>query len=312
MKNKTLLKAILIPICAIALVALLLGGTWLFVLPRLGAQSDQDFARQINAQSLWQNSMDDRIPITELYHVMARHMLLDDDQARLLLIVYDGALANVAGTRAVQYPDAPLGSFAALGNLWLGYVGGATPGDQTTDTSPAFASLFTGTWGLQNGVLNNSGTLSPEIPTILRRMHEHGLQARFSYSWRSHGTVNFRHELEQFRTLFDFARSDAGTVASMLDAIESGYHAVLGSLEAVDTWGHITGFNYNNPFYRRAFARSEADAARLITAVQARTNAYGEDWLIILLSDHGGIGTDHGGSTLMENTIWFASNQRIF
>ncbi|MCL2445607.1 MAG: hypothetical protein FWD06_02420 [Oscillospiraceae bacterium] len=312
MKNKTLLKAILISICAIALVALLLGGTWLFVLPRLGAQSDQDFTRQINAQSLWQNSMDDRIPITELYHVMARHMLQDDDQARLLLIVYDGALANVAGTRAVQYPDAPLRQFAALGNLWLGYVGGATPGDQTTDTSPGFASLFTGTWGLQNGVRNNSGTLSPEIPTILRRMHEHGLRARFSYSWRSHGTVNFRHEMAQFPTLFDFARGDAGTIASMLDAIESGYDAVLGSLEAVDTWGHITGYHYNNPFYHRAFARNETAAVRLIAAAQARADAYGEDWLIILLSDHGGIGTDHGGTTLMENTVWFASNQRIF
>ncbi|MCL2194644.1 MAG: hypothetical protein FWB76_01705 [Oscillospiraceae bacterium] len=313
MKHKTLLKAILIPVGAIALIALLLGGTWLFVLPRLGASSDEDFTRQIHAQTVWQNTMDNRVPITALHNVMTRHMIAQNDGAnRLLLIVYDGALATLAGTRAVEYPNSPIGQFAALGNLWLGYTGGATPGDQTTDTSPGFASLFTGTWGLQNGVLNNRGTLSPEVPTILRSMHEHGLRVRFSYSWRSHGTVNFRHEMEQFPTMFDFARGDAGTADSMLDAILNGYHAVLGSFESIDTWGHITGFNYRNPFYRRAFVRTEADAAGLIAAAQARADSTDENWLIILLSDHGGIGTDHGGTTLMENTIWIASNQGFF
>jgi len=313
MKKKTL-RAILIPVGTVALVAALIASAWLFIIPAVVAVSDDELTQLISAQTVWQNSMSDRIPITDIYNVMVQHMLENDgDQPhRLLLIVYDGALASAAGLRAAQYPDSPLGLFAEQGHLWLSYAGGAVPGDQTTDTSPGFASMFTGMWGAQNGVLGNSDTLHPHVHTIMYRLHQAGLRARFSYSWRAHGAVNYRHEMERAPELFDHARNDAGTLASMLNAIESGYDAVFGSLEHTDMWGHITGFHHNNPFYMRAFARAERDAERLIAAVQARAAAYDEDWLIIIASDHGGLGTDHGGASLMESTTWFASNRAVF
>ena len=307
-------KRILILVSVVLFVAAVLFGTWFFVLPATAAMSDEDYSRLVDAQTIWQNSMDDRIALTEVYHVMVQHMLGQEGEQprKLLFIVYDGALASSAGMRAAQYPDSPIGTFAARGNLWLSFAGGAVSGDQTTDTSAGFASMFTGVWADQNGVVTNSCTLLPETRTILHRLHTAGMRARFSFSWRAHGSVNYRLEAEESPALFDFARTDAGTVSSMLEAIENGYDAIFGSLEHTDRWGHITGFHHNNPFYRRAFATAEADAARLIAAAQVRAQAYGEDWLIIIASDHGGIGTDHGGTSLMENTTWFASNQAIF
>jgi len=307
-------KKLLISAGAVALVAALLAGTWLFALPAIVAMSDADYAAFVSAQTVWQNSMGEAIPQTEIYAVMVQHMLQQDDSRprKLLFIVYDGALASAAGVRAMEYPDGPIGTFAAQG-MWLAHAGGVHAlGDQTTDTAPGFASMFTGVWGAQNGITSNSDTLLSEHHTIMYRLHEAGLRVRFSYSWRSHGAVNYHHEMERAPELFDFSRNDVGTVVSMLDAIESGYDAVFGSLEHTDTWGHITGYHHRNPFYMRAFSRAECDAARLISAVQARVEVYGEDWLIILASDHGGIGINHGGTSLMESITWFASNRGIF
>jgi len=313
MKKKTKrLLIILIPVAIVLIAAALYGLGLLGVLSPSAEKSDAQVIRMIGAQAIWQNRLEDRIPQTAISDVMMRHMEQEGEPPRkLLFIVYDGALATAAGLRAEKNPEAPIGSLAAKGGAWLGFAGGAKPGDQSTSTSAGFAGMFTGVWADRNGVAENSDTLSPETRTVMYRLHAQGKQARFFFSWEPHMTVNNRLEAEEFPALYEYCGSDAGTFTAMLEGIEDGMDAVIGSLEYTDSAGHTTGFNLRSR-YMNAIANAENDAMALIAAAEERAETYGEDWLIVLGSDHGGTGYGHGGTSLAESTTWFVANQKIF
>ena len=125
-------------------------------------------------------------------------------------------------------------------------------------------------------------------------------------------TDTYKNEAEEYPEVFRYYKADAGTLQSMLKAIDAGQHAVFGIFEYVDHAGHVFGYSHRNLFYTKALERAEAAAAQLIAAARAREAQYSEDWLIIIASDHGGYGFDHFGPGLMESTTFFAADQGIF
>lgn len=311
-KKKKRLLIILIPVAIALIAAALYGLGQLGVLKPSAASSDEQVLKLIGAQAIWQNTMDDRIPQTAISDIMTRHMEQEGETPRkLLFIVYDGALATAAGLWTEKNPGNPIGSLAARGGAWLGFAGGAAPGDQSTSTSAGFASMFTGVWAQQNGIAENGDTLSPETRTIMYRLHMRNKRARFFFSWEPHQTVNYKLEAEEFPELYEYCGNDAGTFTSMLKGIEDGLDAVIGSLEYTDSAGHTTGYNLRSR-YMKSLAKAEYDAKTLIAAAQERAEKHNEDWLIIIGSDHGGIGYGHGGTSMMESTTWFVANKKIF
>ena len=48
-----------------------------------------------------------------------------------------------------------------------------------------------------------------------------------------------------------------------------------------------------------------------IKAIEGRDTYETEDWLIIITSDHGGIGTDHGGNSIQERMTFIVSNKEF-
>lgn len=274
-----------------------------------GAKADARFLREITAQPCWANTLDTRVPQPLAYGAMLRHM--EGENARLLFIGYDGALASAVGGRAAL-PGSAAGGLAAQGGMWLGQAGGAAPGDQQTRTAPGWTSIFTGVWADEHHVFKNGDTLTPGVRTILYQLRASGKQVSFSFSWKQHRTKSYYNEALVFPEAFLYCEDDAGTLASMLAGIEGGQHAVFGIFEYADHAGHLTGYFARSPFYKKAMARAEAAAAQLIGAAQAREKQYGEDWLILIASDHGGYGFDHFGPGLMESTSFFAANKMIF
>jgi len=275
-----------------------------------GAGAGRRFLSEVNAQGCWSNTMEERIPQTRAYDAMLRHME-DGARQKLLFIGYDGALASAAGRRAGQ-PGSAIGALAAQGGLWLGQAGGAVPGEQATRTAPGWTSIFTGMWADRHGVYQNGDTLSPGARTILYRLREQGQRVSFSFSWKPHLTDTYKDEAAVYPEVFLYCDNDEGTLGAMLGAIEEGQDAVFGTFEYVDHAGHITGYSARSSFYRKAMERAEEAAARLTAAARAREEAYGEDWLIVIASDHGGYGFDHFGPGLMESTTFFAANKGMF
>ncbi len=72
-----------------------------------------------------------------------------------------------------------------------------------------------------------------------------------------------------------------------------------------DLTGHSTGFSPLNPAYINAIQTVDGHVGSIINSLQSRPNFVAEDWIILITTDHGGIGTGHGGNTNTERKIWW-------
>jgi predicted AlkP superfamily pyrophosphatase or phosphodiesterase len=92
---------------------------------------------------------------------------------------------------------------------------------------------------------------------------------------------------------------ETGDVASTAACVEllgkENPTAVVLYLGQVDENGHAHGFHPSVPQYRNAIERVDGHIGQVMTALSRRPNAKTEDWLVIVCTDHGGTGTDHGG-----------------
>ncbi len=69
----------------------------------------------------------------------------------------------------------------------------------------------------------------------------------------------------------------------------------------VDVAGHETG--YGSPAYGAAIEATDRRVASLLAALEARPERRGEDWLVVVTSDHGGRGREHTDGTFPENRL---------
>jgi hypothetical protein len=79
-----------------------------------------------------------------------------------------------------------------------------------------------------------------------------------------------------------------------------------------DITGHSSGFNPNNPSYIAAIEYVDTRLRKVMNCLKGRPTYAEEDWLILLIPDHGGIGTGHGdGSKETRNIWWIASGSAV-
>lgn len=75
-----------------------------------------------------------------------------------------------------------------------------------------------------------------------------------------------------------------------------------------DITGHSSGFNPNNPSYIAAIEYVDGRLRTLLNCLKSRPTYADEDWLVLLIPDHGGTGTGHGGGTKEERNIWWIAS----
>ena len=79
----------------------------------------------------------------------------------------------------------------------------------------------------------------------------------------------------------------------------------------VDYAGHQTGFSPTNPEYITAIQQVEGHVAELMDAITLREQTYGEEWMVVLVTDHGGEGTSHGDQDHLDVTRYVFEVVRI-
>ncbi|MDR2266507.1 MAG: alkaline phosphatase family protein [Christensenellaceae bacterium] len=260
------------------------------------------------------NTLQTTIPATALYSVMEEHFLNNKTGKipKLLFIGYDGCIANALTTRT-NIDESAIFTLAKSGGLYLGKTGGAKKGGQETSTAPGWASLFTGTWATTNGVYHNDDELAKTISPIFYTLEFKQIKSKFCFSWDPHRSVTYKNVAEMAPQIFCQAQDDDGTFDAMKKSIEDdSTQAIFGILEYLDHAGHTFGFSVSKEKYIEALSDSERVASKLIDIVNKRKTLDLEDWLIVITTDHGGVNRGHGGRTIMESTIFFASNKKIF
>lgn len=252
---------------------------------------------------------------------------------KAVFIILDGIPADVL--ERVHTPV--LDEIAAVGGYARAHVGGALGGPTQTPTisAPGYMSLLTGTWGNKHNVWDNSRQ-SPNYDywnlfRIVERTDPSKRTAIFS-TWLDNRTVlvgegqpdagDFRidHAVDGFeRDTLRFPHDRASQYILAIDELvstEAGtYIADHGPdlswvyLQHTDDVAHANG---DSEASDAAVRRADAMVGRIWAAVKRR-EAMGEDWMIVVTTDHGRdpvTGKGHGGQSERERTTWIVTDRR--
>ena len=322
-------------IIIIALAIILVGGiiASAILIPKLEYAKDSNDTEELYRQYIdlvgYENTIETAIPQTELYNIVKNHFdspLADGKtEKKAIIIGYDGCRADVLV--AMNDENSAISSMLNDGaSINLAYCGGVNyPATNTQDTStaPGWCSILTGVWASEHGITANGITKSLDHKTLLTTLVEDDIidSSTFITKWKGHfdrknATYNDEKaycEENNLNVSFNRCKDDVASHEYTLNEVKKSDCAdfIFVIYEPTDSTGHNYGFTINNPRYRVAFQTADQYGFETLEAIKQRETYETEDWLIIITSDHGGIGTDHGGASIQERMTFIVANKEI-
>ena len=192
--------------------------------------------------------------------------------------------------------------------------------DAVTKDAATWTTMLSGKGSAKHGIYSNS--FDPEVEEDDDDIHDH------SGSGASTGYITvFQRLLESGRNIKTFSVSpwaeldkqlfslsdENGAVASdeaakdkAVDKIKNGSDKLTFSVvnfRDLNTAGQAGGFSMSNADYKATLDRIDGYIGEIVEAVKERKQYTDEDWLIIITSNHGGLGNSYGGATLEERKV---------
>lgn len=218
------------------------------------------------------------------------------------------------------------GSWAGTGSGYRGSFSshafsGGVPGtaqQQATLSGPAWSSIHTGVWTDLHGVTNNSfsGSQFAARPSYLKLLESQvaGIRTEGIVTWSPINSFIFAPD--GVNPDLDFRQgtgNDATTVSVAVSRISglsgTAPAAVFLHLDDIDIAGHSSGMYSAN--YLGQVADVDSQIGSILSAVRNRAGFAGENWQVLLVSDHGHVGSGgHGGQSMMERTIPVIASSR--
>jgi predicted AlkP superfamily pyrophosphatase or phosphodiesterase len=81
--------------------------------------------------------------------------------------------------------------------------------------------------------------------------------------------------------------------------------------DAIDEAGHSSGFTPLNPHYMFAIRQTGVYVSEIMELIHAREQTYGEEWMVMVVTDHGGSGRGHYGQNQVEATRYVFEITRL-
>ena len=322
-------------VLTVALALILIGGiiASAILIPKLEYAKDSNDTEELYRQYIdlvgYENTIETAIPQTELYNIVKNHFdspLADGKtEKKAIIIGYDGCRADVLV--AMNDENSAISSMLNDGaSISLAYCGGVNyPAKNTQDTStaPGWCSILTGVWASEHGITANGITKSLDHKTLLTTLVEDDIidSSTFITKWKGHfdrknATYNDEKaycEENNLNVSFNRCKDDEASHEYTLNEVNKKDCAdfIFVIYEPTDSTGHNYGFTINNPRYREAFQTADQYGLETLDAIKQRETYETEDWLIIITSDHGGIGTDHGGASIQERMTFIVANKEV-
>lgn len=325
MNNK---KKIIIIVVAVILVLGITAGALAFYFTRYNTDDadTEEYFRQNVASVNYENTIETAYPQTDLWEIIEHHFDSElpegKTEKKAVVIGYDGCRADILAEKqeegAVSYL---LGKGASNNLLYCGGVNYPAKNTQDTSTAPGWCSILTGVWADEHGITGNGITKEIEPKTLLTLLVEEGVidSASFITKWKGHFTNDNSTYIDEkayceennINVEFELRKNKkdihTGAMAEITSADCSDFVFII--YEDTDSAGHDFGFSYNNPVYKNGFNTEDGYGYEVIKAIEARETYETEDWLIIVTSDHGGIGTGHGGASIQERMTFVVMNR---
>ena len=325
MKNKK--KIILSIVSVVVVLGIIAGALALYFTRYFKDENDtEEFYRQNVASVNYENTIETAYPTTDVYGIIKDHFEAElpegKTEKKVVIIGYDGCRADILNEKqengAVSYL---LGKGASINLTYCGGVNYPEENTQKTSTAPGWCSMITGEWADVTGITGNGITKAIEPKTLMTSLVEDNVidDAAFITKWKGHFTndnstyIDEKAYCEENNIDVEFElrknKSDIQTGAIEEVTSEDCADFVFIIYEDTDSAGHDFGFSYNNPVYKDGFKTEDGYGYEVIKAIEARDTYETEDWLIIVTSDHGGFGTDHGGPSIQERMTFVVMNK---
>jgi len=231
---------------------------------------------------------------------------------KVLLIGIDGVRVDVL--REVSTPN--LDALAAAG-----FFSEEARNVRPTVSGPCWSSMLIGVGPEKHGVLNNDFSTNryEEYPDFLTRIEEvrPELGTFAAVDWLPLGTEvdggPLLSDAVERKAIVDgyelgWLEADSVSVMATAEELQTGdSDALFVYLGAPDEISHNIGGIGEE--YHAAIATADGHVGRLVEAVKARPTFAGENWLILVSTDHGRTGEGgHGGDSPEETTVFFLAS----
>lgn len=198
-----------------------------------------------------------------------------------------------------------------------GTLGG--PDQQPTISGPGWATILTGKYLPDHGVSGN-GTAphdgpngyqvkkAPHFATLIRSRHpDASIVSISSWGWIEDYFIATQYDQFAFHDKGEgkeYAERDQSVFVKARGVLEkSDPDVVFVHFDQVDGAGHAGGFTMDNPGYARALEEVDTLVGGLIDTIESRPSYAAENWLVLVVSDHGGTGRSHGGQSQDERLV---------
>lgn len=189
-----------------------------------------------------------------------------------------------------------------------------------TSSGASWSSMMTGVWEQKHKVTSNSYNNAdfatyPYFPNRAKEC-DPSLKAVEIITWDPMNDPTNSNNGAGYVYNSGFDQSiDAGThsqgavtAATKIQMKDADLDILFIHYDEVDATGHGSGFDPNNPAYINAIQQVDKEIGEVVAALKARPTYAQEDWMILLTTDHGGVGTGHGGNTNTERHIWWIAS----
>lgn len=221
---------------------------------------------------------------------------------KVLVIGIDGTRADALQQANTPNIDGLLPNALYTFNTWHAGI---------TVSGPSWSDIMTGVWEDKHGITNNNytGGNFAQFPYFTTRAKEikPNLYCAEVIEWAPliNGVTNDSWDKK-------ILVPDGGGIATADSAVamlaNPNLDAMFVYFDAVDLAGHASGFDPANSTYISAIEGVDGHIGTILTALYNRPTYAQEDWLILLVTDHGGIGTIHGGCSDTERNIWWIAS----
>ncbi|GGW45976.1 alkaline phosphatase family protein [Arenibacter certesii] len=219
-----------------------------------------------------------------------------EKERKVLIIGIDGCMP--AGITAAKTPH--LDTLMADGTYSL-----QARNTGTTISGPSWSAMLTGVWEEKHGVTDNSFTGS----NYTKYPHFFKVIKDADSKYRTVSVSQWHPINDQIATMADVKVNSRDSSKdtknkAIIELKKEDITAMFVHFDDVDHAGHGSGYSIENPKYLEAIETVDTAIGEIMTALKRRNNYINEDWIILVSTDHGGIGTGHGGDTDEERTIF--------
>lgn len=176
---------------------------------------------------------------------------------------------------------------------------------RTTSSGPGWSSILTGVWQEKHGVTDNSfsGSNYSRYPHFFKHIKNAYPNSR-NVSISEWQPINDKIAQEHADVVKRTQNASDTKSKAILELNEESLTSLFLHFDAPDHAGHSSGFSPSNSHYIDAIEEVDNAIGSVVAAMKNRKNYNNEDWIIIVTTDHGGIGTTHGGNSEEERIVF--------